>query len=285
MAKGLGKKGINAFFTNIEAGKEETVQEISLQELRPNPYQPRKTFQQEAIDELKASILEHGILQPLVVRKSIKGYEIVVGERRFRAAKEANLATVPAVVRELTEQQMMELAVLENLQREDLNPIEEGQAYQTLMEKLNFTQEEVAKRLGKSRPHVANHIRLLSLPAKIQELISDGKISMGHGRALLGLRQKAKLPALVDKIVQESMNVRQLEKLIQQLNENVPRETKKPEKKKDVFIQEREHSLRERFGTTVNIKQSKNKGKIEIEFFSSEDLERILEMLGQEESL
>ncbi|MDQ0974278.1 ParB family chromosome partitioning protein [Neobacillus niacini] len=285
MAKGLGKKGINAFFTNIEAGKEETVQEISLKELRPNPYQPRKTFQQEAIDELKESIIEHGILQPLVVRKSIKGYEIVVGERRFRAAKEAKLASVPAVVRELTEQQMMELAVLENLQREDLNPIEEGQAYQTLMEKLKFTQEEVAKRLGKSRPHVANHIRLLSLPPKIQELISDGKISMGHGRALLGLRQKAKLPALVDKIIQESLNVRQLEKIIQNLNENVPRETKKPEKKKDVFIQEREHSLRERFGTTVNIKQTKNKGKIEIEFFSKEDLERILEMLGQEESL
>jgi ParB family transcriptional regulator, chromosome partitioning protein len=285
MAKGLGKKGINAFFTNIEAGKEETVQEISLKELRPNPYQPRKTFQQEAIDELKESILEHGILQPLVVRKSIKGYEIVVGERRFRAAKEAKLDSVPAVVRELTEQQMMELAVLENLQREDLNPIEEGLAYQTLMEKLKFTQEEVAKRLGKSRPHVANHIRLLSLPAKIQELISDGKISMGHGRALLGLRQKAKLPALVDKIIQESLNVRQLEKIIQNLNENVPRETKKPEKKKDVFIQEREHTLRERFGTTVNIKQTKNKGKIEIEFFSKEDLERILEMLGQEESL
>jgi ParB family transcriptional regulator, chromosome partitioning protein len=285
MAKGLGKKGINAFFTNIEAGKEETVQEISLQELRPNPYQPRKTFQQEAIDELKESILEHGILQPLVVRKSIKGYEIVVGERRFRAAREAKLASVPAVVRELTEQQMMELAVLENLQREDLNPIEEGLAYQTLMEKLKFTQEEVAKRLGKSRPHVANHIRLLSLPAKIQELISEGKISMGHGRALLGLRQKAKLPALVDKIIQESLNVRQLEKIIQHLNENVPRETKKPEKKKDVFIQEREHSLRERFGTTVSIKQTKNKGKIEIEFFSKEDLERILEMLGQEESL
>ena len=285
MAKGLGKKGINAFFTTIEAGKEETIEEINLKLLRPNPYQPRKTFQQEAIDELKASILEHGILQPLVVRKSIKGYEIVVGERRFRAAKEAKLESVPAVVRELTEQQMMELAVLENLQREDLNPIEEGQAYQTLMEKLKFTQEEVAKRLGKSRPHVANHIRLLSLPVNIQELISNGKISMGHGRALLGLRQKAKLPALVDKIVQESLNVRQLEKLIQQVNENVPRETKKPEKKKDVFLQEREHSLRERFGTTVNIKQTKNKGKIEIEFFSKEDLERILEMLGQEDSL
>jgi ParB family chromosome partitioning protein len=282
MAKGLGK-GLNAFFT--EVGKEETIQEIKLKDLRPNPYQPRKTFQQDAIDELKASIIEHGILQPLVVRKSIKGFEIVVGERRFRAAKEANLETVPAVVRELSEQQMMELAVLENLQREDLNPIEEGLAYHTLMEKLKLTQEEVSKRLGKSRPHVANHIRLLSLPQPIQELISNGKISMGHGRALLGLRQKAKMNEVVDKIIKESLNVRQLEKLIQQLNENVSRETKKPGKKKDVFIQEREHSLRERFGTTVNIKQSKNKGKIEIEFFSPEDLERILEMLDQEDSL
>ncbi|MDF2856363.1 MAG: plasmid partitioning protein ParB [Neobacillus sp.] len=285
MAKGLGKKGLNAFFNTIEAAKEETVQEINIKELRPNPYQPRKTFEQEAINELKESILEHGILQPIVVRKSIKGYEIVVGERRFRASKAAGLKSIPAVVRELTEQQMMELAVLENLQREDLNPIEEGLAYQTLMEKLKLTQEEVAKRLGKSRPHVANHIRLLSLPVKIQELISTGKISMGHGRALLGLRQKAKLPAMVDKIINESLNVRQLEKLIQQVNENVPRETKKPEKKKDIFLQEREHSLRERFGTTVNIKQSKNKGKIEIEFFSKDDLERILEMLGQEDTL
>ena len=280
MAKGLGK-GLNAFFSDV--GKEETVQEIKLKELRPNPYQPRKTFQQETIDELKDSILEHGILQPLVVRKSIKGYEIVVGERRFRAAKEAKLETVPAVVRELSEQQMMELAVLENLQREDLNPIEEGLAYQTLMEKLKLTQEEVANRLGKSRPHVANHIRLLSLPPQIQELISTGKISMGHGRALLGLRQKAKLPLLVEKVVNEGLNVRQLEKMIQQLNENVSRETKKPEKKKDVFLQEREHSLRERFGTKVHIKQNKNKGKIEIEFFSKDDLERILEILEQEE--
>ncbi|MEH7084820.1 ParB/RepB/Spo0J family partition protein [Neobacillus drentensis] len=281
MAKGLGK-GLNAFFA--DASKEEVVLEIKLNELRPNPYQPRKTFQQETIDELKESIIEHGILQPLVVRKSIRGYEIVVGERRFRAAKEAKLETIPAVVRTLSEQQMMELAVLENLQREDLNPIEEGLAYQMLMEKLKLTQEEVAKRLGKSRPHIANHIRLLSLPQKIQELISSGKISMGHGRALLGLRQKEKLPSLVEKITKEALNVRQLEKLIQQLNENVPRETKKPEPKKDVFIKEREHVLRERFGTTVNIKQNKNKGKIEIEFFSKEDLERILEMLHQEDS-
>ena len=282
MAKGLGK-GLNALFKE-EAGKDEKVQEISIKEIRPNPYQPRKVFQKEAIEELKLSIIEHGILQPIIVRKTIKGFEIVVGERRFRAAKEAKLEKVPAVVRDLNEQQMMELAVLENLQREDLNPIEEGIAYQTLMEKLKITQEQLAKRLGKSRPHLANHIRLLSLPPKIQQHISDGKISMGHGRALLGLRKKDQLPALVDKILKEGLNVRQLEQLIQQLNEIVPRETKKEKETKDVFIRERETSLRERFGTTVNIKQSKNKGKIEIEFFSKDDLERILELLDLQNS-
>jgi ParB family transcriptional regulator, chromosome partitioning protein len=281
MAKGLGK-GLNAFF-NMEVDKEEIVKEISIQELRPNPYQPRKIFQEKAIEELRDSILEHGILQPIIVRKSIKGYEIVVGERRFRAAKAAKLQTIPAVVRELDERQMMELAVLENLQREDLNPIEEGAAYQTLMEKLGLTQEELAKRLGKSRPHLANHIRLLSLPSKIQALISDGKISMGHGRALLGLRQKEQLQAVADKTVKEGLNVRQLELLIQQLNNAVPRETKKkPEK--DVFIRAQETQLRERFGTTVTIKQSKNKGKIEIDFFSKDDLERILELIGKSHS-
>ncbi|MBY0123650.1 ParB/RepB/Spo0J family partition protein [Bacillus sp. S/N-304-OC-R1] len=276
MAKGLGK-GLNAFFSNMET-KEESVREINLKELRPNPYQPRKIFEKEAIEELTQSILEHGILQPIIARKSLKGYEIVVGERRYRAAKAAKLETVPVVVRELTEQQMMELAVLENLQREDLTPIEEGAAYQLLMEKLKITQEELAKRLGKSRPHIANHIRLLSLPPKIQALISDGKISMGHGRALLGLRNKDKLIALVEKTMKDNLNVRQLEQLIQQLN-NVPRETKKPVLKKDVFIREQESFLRERFGTTVHIKQLNNKGKIEIEFFSKDDLDRILELL------
>ncbi|WP_066296029.1 ParB/RepB/Spo0J family partition protein [Bacillus sp. FJAT-29937] len=276
MAKGLGK-GLNAFFSNVET-KEESVREIKLKELRPNPYQPRKIFEKEAIEELTQSILEHGILQPIIARKSLKGYEIVVGERRYRAAKAAKLETVPVVVRELNEQQMMELAVLENLQREDLTPIEEGAAYQLLMEKLKITQEELAKRLGKSRPHIANHIRLLSLPPKIQGLISEGKITMGHGRALLGLRSKEKLMVLVEKTIKDNLNVRQLEQLIQQLN-NVSRETKKPVPKKDIFIREQESFLRERFGTTVNIKQTNNKGKIEIEFLSKEDLDRILELL------
>jgi ParB family transcriptional regulator, chromosome partitioning protein len=279
MAKGLGK-GINALFQNVQSTQnEETVQEVKLKDIRPNPYQPRKIFEPGAIEELKESILEHGILQPIIVRKSIKGYEIVVGERRYRAASAAKLDVVPVVVRELNDQQMMELAVLENLQREDLSPIEEGAAYQMLMDKLKITQEEVAKRLGKSRPHIANHIRLLSLPAPIQELISEGKLTMGHGRALLGLKNKKNLSTLVNRILKESLNVRQLEKIVGEMNGNVSRETKKPAMKKDVFIKEQETMLRERFGTTVTIKQSKKKGKIELEFFSKEDLDRILELL------
>jgi ParB family transcriptional regulator, chromosome partitioning protein len=281
MAKGLGK-GINALFQNVQATQnEESVQEVKLKEIRPNPYQPRKIFDPGAIEELKESILKHGILQPIIVRKSIKGYEIVVGERRYRAATAAKLEVVPVVVRELNDQQMMELAVLENLQREDLTPIEEGAAYQMLMDKLKITQEEVAKRLGKSRPHIANHIRLLALPSPIQELISEGKLTMGHGRALLGLKNKKNLSTLVNRILKESLNVRQLEKIVGEMNGNVSRETKKPEKKKDVFLKEQESILRERFGTTVTIKQSKKKGKIELEFFSKEDLDRILDLLQE----
>ncbi|SIR41433.1 ParB/RepB/Spo0J family partition protein [Peribacillus simplex] len=282
MAKGLGK-GLNALFNNGEISKDEIVREIKLRELRPNPYQPRKSFRLEAIEELKQSIMEHGILQPIIARESIKGYEIVAGERRYRAAKEAGLKTVPVVVRKLSEQQMMELAILENLQREDLNPIEEAVAYQTLLEKLEFTQEQLANRLGKSRPHIANHVRLLSLPEEIRRYISEGEISMGHGRALLGLKKKEMLKPVADKILKEGMNVRQLEQYIHQLNDTVSRETKhKKQEKKDIFIKQRETSLRERLGTSVTIKQSKKKGKIEIEFFSKEDLERILNLIDQE---
>ncbi|WP_099351377.1 ParB/RepB/Spo0J family partition protein [Fredinandcohnia onubensis] len=280
MAKGLGK-GINALFsTSMEVGNEEVVQEVKVTQLRTNPYQPRKTFAPEAITELKESILTHGILQPIIVRKTIKGFEIVAGERRFRAAKEAKFSTVPVVVRELNEQQMMEIALLENLQREDLTPIEEAFAYQSLLDHLKITQEQLAKRLGKSRPHIANHLRLLSLPKHVQDLISEGKLSMGHGRTLLGLKKKEKLNAVVEKVIAEELNVRQLEALISQINQNVPRETSKPPKKeKDIFIKEQESFLRERFGTSVSIKQNKKKGKIEIEFFSNDDLERILELL------
>ncbi|UFT99417.1 ParB/RepB/Spo0J family partition protein [Radiobacillus kanasensis] len=278
VARGLGK-GINAFFPELESVDEALVQEVPVKECRPNPYQPRKTFHADAIEELKESIVQHGILQPLIVRKSIKGYEIVVGERRFRAAKEAGLEKIPVIVKELTDENMMELALLENLQREDLTPIEEAYAYSNLMKELNVTQEELAKRLGKSRPHIANLVRLLTLPDQVSALINSGELSMGHGRALLGLKDKSKVEKVVDKIRKEGLNVRQVEQLITAINENAPQEKKKKDKiKKDIFLVERENILRDHLGTSVTIHKGKRKGKIEIEFFSDDDLERILDL-------
>ncbi|WP_085993794.1 ParB/RepB/Spo0J family partition protein [Oceanobacillus senegalensis] len=276
MAKGLGK-GINVFFPEVEQKNDDSIQEIDIKELRPNPYQPRKSFHADAIEELKESILQHGILQPLIARQSIKGYEIVVGERRYRAAKEAGLKKVPVVVKELTDDKMMELALLENLQREDLTPIEEAQAYSNLMHELKVTQEELSKRLGKSRSHIANMVRLLSLPENIVAYINNGELSMGHGRALLGLKDKDRLTPLVNKIRSEKLNVRQVEKLIAALNEKPVK--KKEKTKKDVFITERESILRDRLGTAVSIQRGKKKGKIEIEFYTDDDLERIIELL------
>lgn len=190
MAKGLGK-GINALFNTVDSN-EETVEEIKIKDLRPNPYQPRKTFDEDALSDLKESIQQHGVLQPIIVRKSIKGYDIVAGERRFRAAQQVGLTTIPAIVREFSETLMREIALLENLQREDLSPLEEAEAYASLLDHLSVTQEELAKRLGKSRPHIANHLRLLTLPDEVQKLIADGKLSMGHGRTLLSLKNKNK---------------------------------------------------------------------------------------------
>ncbi|WP_079477504.1 ParB/RepB/Spo0J family partition protein [Halobacillus salinus] len=278
MARGLGK-GFQAYFPEDEVKEEEQVHHLSIEHCRPNPYQPRLTFDDEAIHELTQSIQEHGILQPIIVRKSIKGYEIVVGERRFRAAKQAGLEKVPALVREWTDEQMMELALLENLQREDLTPIEEAKAYQSLQSELGVTQDELSERLGKSRSHIANLIRLLSLPSEVIQKINDGVLSMGHGRALLGLKKREAVLAMAERIEQEKLSVRQVERLIQEMTQ--------PKKKKkvspiDVFLQERENTLKQQLGTGVKIHKGKRKGKIEIEFMNEEDLERILDYFQTE---
>ncbi|MFD2209454.1 ParB/RepB/Spo0J family partition protein [Virgibacillus halophilus] len=278
MTRRLGK-GLEAFFPDMEISENDVLKEIPVKECRVNPYQPRKTFHADAIEELKESILEYGIIQPLIVRKSIKGYEIVVGERRFRAAKEAGLETIPAIIKELTDERMMELALLENLQREDLTPIEEAQAYSKLIEELKITQDVLSNRIGKSRSHIANLMRLLLLPEQVVACINNGELSMGHGRALLGLKNKQNMIPLVNKIRKEHLNVRQVEKLIMQMNEKKPVQKQKP--KKDVFLQEQETVLRDKFGTAVSIQRGKRKGKIEIEFYSTEDLNRILEAMGE----
>lgn len=276
MVKRLGK-GLDALLAEFDEN-EESIQEIPIQECRPNPYQPRKSFDQKSINELKESILEYGIIQPLIVRQSIKGFEIVVGERRYRAAKEAGLESIPVVVKDLTDHRMMELALLENLQREDLTPIEEAQAYHNLLNELEITQEELSKRLGKSRSHIANTVRLLTLPEQVILYINDGTLSMGHGRALLGLKDKEDIMPFVKKIIQENLNVRQVEKLVQTKNKA---EEKKPRKKKpkSIFIEEMESTLRDHLGTGVKIQKGKSKGKVEIEFYTNEDLERIVKII------
>ncbi|EAG6738882.1 ParB/RepB/Spo0J family partition protein [Listeria monocytogenes] len=276
MAKGLGK-GINALFNNVDTN-EETVQNIAIKEIKPNPYQPRKIFDAKAINELRDSIKIHGVLQPIILRNTDKGYEIVVGERRYRAAKEAKLKEIPAVVRDLTEEEMMELSVIENLQREDLSPLEEAESYQFLMKKLSLTQAKLAERVGKSRPYIANFVRLLTLPEEVQVMLRDGSLSAGHGRVLLGLKLKKNIIPTAKKAVAQGLTVRQLEDVVNNLNENVSRETIKPARV-HIFIRESESQLRDKFGTAVSIKRRDKKGKIEIEFLSDDDLDRILEIL------
>ncbi|EKZ4601721.1 ParB/RepB/Spo0J family partition protein [Listeria monocytogenes] len=276
MAKGLGK-GINALFNNVDTN-EETVQNIAIKDIKPNPYQPRKIFDTKAINELRDSIKNHGVLQPIILRNTDKGYEIVVGERRFRAAKEAKLKEIPAVVRDLTEEEMMELSVIENLQREDLSPLEEAESYQFLMKKLGLTQAKLAERVGKSRPYIANFVRLLTLPEEVQVMLRDGSLSAGHGRVLLGLKLKKNIIPTAKKAVAQGLTVRQLEDVVNNLNENVSRETIKPARV-PIFIRESESQLRDKFGTAVSIKRRDKKGKIEIEFLSDDDLDRILEIL------
>lgn len=256
MAKGLGK-GINALFNNVDTN-EETVQNIAIKEIKPNPYQPRKIFDAKAINELRDSIKIHGVLQPIILRNTDKGYEIVVGERRYRAAKEAKLKEIPAVVRDLTEEEMMELSVIENLQREDLSPLEEAESYQFLMKKLSLTQAKLAERVGKSRPYIANFVRLLTLPEEVQVMLRDGSLSAGHGRVLLGLKLKKNIIPTAKKAVAQGLTVRQLEDVVNNLNENVSRETIKPARV-PIFIRESESQLRDKFGTAVSIKRRDKK--------------------------
>lgn len=276
MGKRLGK-GLDALFIPVE--DEQTIEMIDIKECRPNPYQPRKTFDADAIEELKLSIMEYGIIQPLILRKSIKGYEIVAGERRFRAAKEAGLTEVPAIVKDYDDHKMMEIALLENLQREDLSIIEEAIAYKSLLEELNVTQEELSSKLGKSRSHIANTVRLLSLPDEITHYMNSGDLSMGHGRALLGLKDKEVALRLAKKIVNEQLNVRQVEALIQQMNEKPHSERKSAEK--NIFFKEQESLLREKLGTKVSISKGVKKGKIEIEFYNDSELDELLHILNR----
>lgn len=263
----------------MEDQSDSVIEQIPIKECRTNPYQPRKTFDADRIQELKISIQEYGIIQPLIVRKSIKGYEIVAGERRFRAAQEAGLTEIPAIVKDYDDRKMMEIALLENLQREDLTIIEEAIAYQNLIEKLELTQEELSNKIGKSRSHIANTMRLLALPDDIINNVNNGNLSMGHARALLGLKQQEELYPLVNKIIKNHLNVRQVEQIIAEINERKEKQPIKKEQPKDIFLMKQEENLREYFGTNVKIAKGKRKGKIEIEFYNEQELERLIDLL------
>lgn len=284
--KGLGR-GIDALFSDYNTFEEvdeenEKVEEILLKDIRPNPYQPRKTFSEEGLQDLSDSIKVNGVLQPIIIRKSaVKGYEIIVGERRVRASRMAGKETIPAIVRDLDEQAMIELAIIENLQREDLAPLEEAEAYQMMMEKLKMTQVQVAERLGKSRPHVANYLRLLVLPEDVKGLLRNGDLTMGQARTLLSVKNTAQLSELAKQTVEEGLTVRTLESLVHQLNESTPKKDKVKRKKmeKPTYILESEERLMDRFGTSVNITPKGEQGRIEIEYLSSSDLNRILDIL------
>ena len=286
--KGLGK-GLDALFADmapagiedngtVRDGAAETVVSIDIDEIKPNASQPRKTFEPEKLEDLANSIKEHGIIQPIIVRPVKKGYEIVAGERRYRAARKAELKNVPCIIRELSDRENMLLAIVENMQREDLNPIEEAEGLKTMINTYSLTQDEVSRSVGKSRPYIANAMRLLNLEPEVVEMVRSGAISAGHGRTLLACEDAKKQVELAARCAKEGLSVRALEDIVS--GKKTRRKTKKPEK--DPNVESLENELKEKFGTKVNLvrKGAKgNRGAIEIEFYSEDELERLLEML------
>lgn len=259
-----------------ESANKEDIVEINLSELRANPYQPRKVFKDEAMQELAASIKEHGVFQPIIVKKSIKGYEIIAGERRVRASKLAGLEKIPAIVRNLSDELMMEIALLENLQRENLSCIEEATAYKSMITSLELTQEELAVKVGKSRSHITNMLGLLRLPQSVQELVIKGDLSMGHARVLSKIEDNDKIIELANKIINEKLAVRDIEQISD--NEEIKKKIKITRHNNDTNENYKyvENLLREKYDSKVKIKDK----KIEISFTSTADLNRILEIMN-----
>ncbi|HHT70560.1 MAG TPA: ParB/RepB/Spo0J family partition protein [Firmicutes bacterium] len=276
--RGLGK-GLGALIPVAEPEDEETVREINIEDIRPNSFQPRRAFDEEKLAEMAESVRTHGILQPVVVRSIIGGYELVAGERRWRAAQLAGLVRIPAVIRELSEGEMMEVALIENIQREDLNPLEEAEAFKILLTEFGLTQEELAQRVGKSRSHIANILRLLNLTPEVQSYVSRGTITMGHARALLALSEPRAQLAACRQVVEKGLSVRETEELLRR----VPA---KPAQKKrippDPGLLELETRIRRALSTKVRIRPGRKGGKIEIEYYSAEELERLAALLQGE---
>jgi ParB family chromosome partitioning protein len=280
--RGLGK-GLNAIIgadVVSEVIDRPRAVEIPVDRLSPNPFQPRRSFTEEGLEQLADSIRHHGILQPIVVRPSGDGYQLIAGERRWRAAQIAGLQRIPAVVRELDDPGMVQVALIENLQREDLNPIEEASAYRRLMDEFNMTQEQLSSAIGRSRPAIANAVRLLNLPEAIQRAVEERKLSEGHARCLLAISNQGDQLKVAAEIIANGLNVRQAEELVKGTTQNVSRETiRKPTSQEDPNAVRLTQRLGERLGTRVKLSGSVSKGKLEIEYYSAEDLDRILEII------
>ena len=274
-------KGLGALIPDIEKEDRKNLFSCGIEEITPSRYQPRKGFDEGKLTELANSIKEKGIIEPLIVRKTDGGYELIVGERRWRAAQRAGLKEVPVIIREVTTAEAMELALIENLQREDLNPLEEAEAYKRLMEEFHYTQEEMAKRIGKDRATVANAVRLLKLPQEIKAHLADESISSGHARTLLGLNSPEEQKMACAKVIKRDLSVRETERLVKRLNVQGAKGDMgvKPETEEDLHLGFLEETLRKFLGTKVRIPKRGSKGKIEIEFYSKEDLERIVEII------
>lgn len=289
--RALGK-GLDALITisNREYGEEqekdkktkdeETILDLRINDIDPNPEQPRKEFNREKIEELARSIDKHGVIQPILVRPHGDRYMIIAGERRWRAGKLAGLDNIPAIVRDIDEKQMHMLALVENLQREDLDPIEEAKGIRQLMDEYDLTQDQVAAEVGKSRSAIANIVRLLNLPNWIQELIKEKKLTPGHGRAILALNERQYVESVVEEIIGKNLNVRETELLIKKLN-SPQRPKKKTVVEKPNYILDIESNLEESLGTKVNITPGKKKGIIQIEYYNNDDLQRIMDMISR----
>jgi len=278
--RGLGK-GLEALIPKVEHKEKELVIEMDIESLTPNLFQPRRSFGKEKMEELKGSIKKHGIIQPIIVRKMANGYEIVAGERRLKAAKEIGLKKIPAIIKTFNNEKSLEIALVENIQREDLNPVEQANAFKRLIDEFNLTQQELAEATGKSRALVANTIRLLKLNPEIQKNISEGKISFGHAKLLLSIEDEEVQKAVCDRIIANDLSVRDTERLIR----NIEKLPKKQFKVKNITIEQFpdvEERLRDVLGTKISILYDGKKGKINIEFYSKEDLRRIVDMLLKE---
>lgn len=279
---GLGK-GLNAIFMENESEDSNSTVTLKISEIEPNRAQPRREFDEKALAELADSISQHGVLQPLLVRPLLDGgYQIVAGERRWRASRMAGLTEVPVVIRELSDGETMELALIENLQREDLTPVEEAMGYQQLMDKYSLTQDEVSRAVGKSRPAVANALRLLNLPEEVLSLVGNGRISAGHARTLLSFKDPDELDKAARLVSTQDISVRELERLAKRANKAVQEKTQELKEKKLSYYEEVELALREHLGRRIKVSGTNEKGTLEIEFYGRDDLHDLALLLEKE---